>query len=615
MTITKHPTLLAFVFGLLFWGPAAEAAALKLHRIFSSNMVLQRDKPITIWGWTDPGQKVTVKFGDQQAEATALAGYTAQREQGRWQVQFPAQAANPVSQKLLVTAGDKTLELDNIVIGDVWVMNGQSNMAQALSNVNDGDFEIAQANLPLLRQIKISPNESYELQTDLPDAVVEGWNVCTPQTAGGISAIGYAFASRVQRATGIPIGVIDNARGGASLESLVPRQKFAEHPLTARYAESVETRRKEFDWDAAVNKLSVQWEKDVAKARQKGTPENKLPPKPVLARETLRSWNVPGKSPSDAAACYNGMFGAFKGLSIAGVLFHQGYNNRFDCRPERYRILIKQMIQGWREDFHDPKLPVAIIAGCGNGGEIQTSDNFELLTVSQPTYIREAQQRGLQDVGDPEHTAFLPDYDVRIPGLHPKKKLPYGFRAARWALSTIYGFGKQIEWDTAPKFTTAVNGDVLVVTFDKPVRPDDQSLAIEGFSIAGADGKFYLAHAAYQTTAKKPDFTKIHLWSPLVKEPVAIRYAWASSGPLGNLKVNGREWLPLPTFRTDRWNWPESEDPDENLWNNVKQKAARDDAIARLETRQREEAKQAVEILQRLKALGVMAEDATAAGK
>ena len=120
----------------------------------------------------------------------------------------------------------------------------------------------------------------------------------------------------------------------------------------------------------------------------------------------------------------------------------------------------------------------------------------------------------------------------------------------------------------------------MVVTFDKPVRPDDMGLTIEGFSIAGADGKYYMAHAAYQSAAKKVDFTKIHVWSPLVKEPVAIRYAWATSSPMGNLKVNGKEWLPLPTFRTDSWNWPESEDPLEKVLDAAKQKAMKDDSIA-----------------------------------
>jgi sialate O-acetylesterase len=135
--------------------------------------------------------------------------------------------------------------------------------------------------------------------------------------------------------------------------------------------------------------------------------------------------------------------------------------------------------------------------------------------------------------------------------------------------------------------------------------PDDHSKVLEGFSIADASGKFYLAHAAYPNVAGKvSDFTKIHVWSPLVKEPVAVRYAWASGGPMGNLKVDGNEWLPLPSFRTDTWDYPESEDPAEQLMDGAKRKALTLDANERLEHRKQEEARQAVEILARLKTLG-----------
>jgi sialate O-acetylesterase len=577
----------------------ANARALKTHRIFSSNMVIQRDKPIVVWGWADAGDKVAVQFGTEKAEAVAAG------EVGRWEVKFPAHPADTAARTLTVSSGDETLRLDNVVIGDVWVMNGQSNMALGLDKVNDGDFEIAQADMPLLRAFRITPNEAYELQTDLPDAAVEGWNVCTRETAGGISAIGYAFASRVQRATGIPIGVIDNARGGASIESLVPRHKFEDHPLAARYADSVEKRRKEFDWDAAVNNLAVQWERQVERDRKKGVAEDKLPPKPALVRESLKSWSIPGKSPSDAASCYNGMFGAFKGLNIKGVLFHQGYNNRFDCRPKRYRVLLKLMVEGWREDFNDPALPVGVIAGCGSDSDVQTPENFEAMTVAEPAYLREAQRLGLGDVGDPAHTVFIPDYDTRIPGLHPKKKLAYGFRAARWALSTVYGFGDKVEWGSGSLLSAQAEGDVMLLSFDRKVMPDDHSRVLEGFSIADASGKFYLAHAAYPNVAGKvSDFTKVYVWSPLVKEPVAVRYAWASGGPMGNLKVDGNEWLPLPSFRTDTWDYPESEDPAEQIMDGAKRKALTLDANERLEHRKQEEARQAVEILARLKTLG-----------
>jgi sialate O-acetylesterase len=470
-------------------------------------------------------------------------------------------------------------------------------------------MELAQANLPLLRQVRISPNEQYTLQKDLLADKASGWNVSTPETAGQFSAIGYAFGSRLQRALQIPIGIIDNARGGASIESLVPRHKFDNHPLAAKYAAWVEKRRAEFDWDAAVKKLIEKWEQERARLRGKDVPEDKLPPKPT--RKDLRSWNVPGRSPSDAASCYNGMFGAFKGLNIKGVLFHQGYNNAMgtSCWPKRYRVLMKLMVEGWREDFGDPKLPVGIIGFCA-GSIPQTFDNFEVWSVSGGAFIREAQRLGLSDIEDPANTAFLPAYDIQIPGLHPHKKRSHGVRAARWALNRIYGM--KINWDAASLVSAGRDGDCMVLTFDKGVFPDDMSTVPEGFSITDKSGKFYMAHAAYpmkkdvgiwNTANKNFDTTKIYVWSPLVKEPVAVRYAWATS-PMGNLKVNGKQWLPLHSFRTDEWDWPESEDPAKSLVDRGKNRAMQQEAAERLKYRKTEEAGRAVEILERLKMLG-----------
>jgi sialate O-acetylesterase len=583
---------------------AGEAAgALKTHRIFSSNMVIQRDKPITIWGWGEPGRMVSVQLGEDKAIAAAEA------ESGRWEVTFPARPSSAAGQELTVTSGDEMIKMENIVIGDVWVMNGQSNMAFGLGKTYRADLETATAHLPLLRQVRIQPNESYTLQKDLPDDKVDGWNVCTPETAGGMSAIGYAFASRVQRALQIPIGIIDNARGGASIESLVPRHKFDDDPLAKRYAEWVEKRRAEFDWDAALQPLIEKWENSVAEQREKGVADADLPPKPT--RNDLRSWNVPGRSPSDAGACYNGMFGVFKGLNIKGVLFHQGYNNAMsgNCRPRRYRVLMRLMVDGWREDFEDPTLPVGVIGFCA-GGIPQTRENFEVWSVSGGAYIREAQRLGLSDVEEPSQTAFLPAYDIQIPGLHPRKKRAHGVRAARWALNRIYGL--KIDWDTASRVSARRDGDCMVLTFDKKVMPDDMSTIPRGFSIADESGKFYLGHARFpltkdvgiwNTANKSCDTTEIIVWSPLVKEPVAVRYAWATS-PMGNLKVDGKPWLPLQSFRTDEWDWPESEDPAESPVTRGKKRAMDRAAAERLEHRRLEEAKQAVDILERLKMLG-----------
>ncbi|MCP4450350.1 MAG: sialate O-acetylesterase [Planctomycetes bacterium] len=575
----------------------ATAGTLKLHGIFSDHMVIQRDKPIKIWGWAESGQGVSVRFGPAKAEATADTAT------GRWQVTFPAQPADAVGRRLIVTSGGDSIELDDILMGDVWVMNGQSNMAFGLGKTYGADMEAATAHLPLLRRVGISANEAYRLQTDLPEDRVTGWTVCTPDSAPAFSSIGYSFGARVQRALQIPIGIVDNARGGASIESLVPRHKFDDDPLATRYLASVEKRRAEFDWDAAVQKLVDKWEKTVASQRDRGVAEDKLPPKPT--RASLRSWNVPGWSPSDAASCYNGMFGAFKGLNIKGVLFHQGYNNAMgtSCWPKRYRVLMKLMIQGWREDFKDPTLPVGVIGFCA-GSISQTKDNFETWSVSPGAFIRESQRLGLADVKDPANTAFLPAYDIQIPGLHPHKKQAHAVRAVRWALNRVYGM--KIDWDTASLVSVERDGDCMVLTLDKKVMPDDMSVSPEGFSIADASGKFYLAHAAYPLTKdvgiwnvanKNFDATKIVVWSPLVKVPVAVRYAWGTS-PMGNLKVNGKPWLPLHSFRTDRWDWPEHEDPLEHAVTRAQNKAMAREAAERLEFRRMEEARRAVEMLE-----------------
>jgi len=460
------------------------------------------------------------------------------------------------------------------------------------------------AHLPLLRHIRInSYAESEHVETDLEEKDLNGtdtnknWKVVTPEVAMDMGAIGYVFGSRVQRALQIPIGIIDNSRGGASLESLVPRHKFKEHPMAAEYLAWVEKRQAEFDWDAALQKPVANWEKAVADQRKKGVAEDKLPPKPT--RENLRSWSVPGRSPSDAASCYNGMFGVFKGLNVKGVAFHQGFNNAMmntSCKPKFYRILMKLMVEGWREDFDNPRLPVAVIGFCA-GGRAQTRLNFEEMGFSTAAYIREAQRLGLADVNDPEHTAFIPSYDQKIPQLHTKKKKELGLRTARWALKTVYGM-EDISWESAQVLSAVPEGDKILVTFDKAVFPDDMGSLIEGFAVADASGDYYMAQAVAKAVKDKEMRNKqILVSSPLVKKPVAVRYAWARS-PMGNLKVEGKPWQPLHNFRTDTWDFHaevKHSDPDGPKKNSEAIKEMRDQAKACLARRLEAETKVAGE--------------------
>lgn len=580
------------LFALMFGHGLFGADALKTHGIFRSNMVLQRDKPITIWGWAPVGSEVEVSFGKRSAKAKVAGG------KGRWQVTFDAQSANSEGQQLVVKTGEDVIRMENILIGDLWVMNGQSNMAFALKAVYQNAFESAQAHLPLMRHLRInSYAESEHVETDLEEKDLNGndpdknWKVVTPEVALDMGAIGYVFGSRLQRALQIPIGIIDNSRGGASLESLVPRHKFKDHPMAAEYLAWVDKRYADFDWDEALKKPLEKWEKSVADQRKKGVAEDKLPPKPT--RETLRSWNVPGRSPSDAASCYNGMFGVFKGLNIKGVVFHQGFNNAMmntSCKPKFYRVLMKLMVAGWREDFQDPQLPVAIIGLCA-GGKAQTRLNFEEQGFSSAAYIRESQRLGLADVKKVANTAFIPSYDQKIPQLHTKKKKDLGIRSARWALNAVYGM-EDVVWDTAKLLSSESKEGKILLTFDKPVLPDDFGSELEGFSIAGKSGVHYLAHAVHVQVRDKNERNKqILVSSPLVKDPVSVRYAWARA-PMGNLKVNGIPWQPLHSFRTDSIDFtPEvtHQDPDGKAKNSEAIKALKAQATEALKSRKEKE--------------------------
>ena len=576
----------------------ALAEGLKLHNVFSSNMVIQRDKPIVIWGWADADAPVTVQFGEQTADATVNAD-------GKWEVTFPAEPANTEPRKLIVTSGDEKIEMDNIVLGDIWVMWGQSNMAFGLGKTTYADIELAQANEPLVRGMSIAPSETQDELEDLKESAVTPWSVASPQTAGGYPAIGWAFASRVARATGVPIGIIKSARGGASIESLVPEHKFDDDPVAKRYKEYVEQRIA--DWDVEAWREQA-YERAIQRAKSRNVPEDKWPKKESI---NPRSWDIPGVSPSDMASCYNGMFGPFKKLNIKGVLFHQGYNNAMgsNCWPKRYRVLMKLMVEGIREDFRDPDLPFGVIGFCA-GSIPQTDENFEVWSNANAAYIREAQRLGLADVGTPETTAYIAPDDIQIPGLHPHKKREHGTRAARWALKTVYD--QRVKWDTVQLQSSEVVDDTIVLTFDKKVMPHDMSTIPKGFSIAGEDGKFYRAYARFPVTKdvgiwntanKSYDAKKVIVWSPLVPEPVAVRYNWAVS-PMGNLYVNGAPYLPLYNFRTDSWDVPESDDPAENLYDRAASRAAGQQREQRNAYRRLEEAKQAVEILERLETLG-----------
>ncbi len=617
MKTTLHT--LAAILAMALLAPLATAQSdrqsqgFKLHNIFSKDMILQRGKPIKVWGWAKPGSAVKVTLGNESMEAATAAaaavdvfGYEeAYKGLGKWEVTFPPREASTEPVTLAATSGGETITLGNILLGDVWVMSGQSNMAFPLNKTNGRDLA-KMANNPNLRLYSITTNEQATMQDDIRpeaiDTVSGGWDVSSPETAENFSAIGYVFGFHLQNALDIPVGIIKNARGGASIESMVPVYKFDEDPLAKAHADYIRQRMAEFDQEAEIEKT---WEQLKAKAKKKGEPE---PPRPGPG--DLRSWNVPGKSPGHMGSVHNGFFGVFKGYNFKGVLFHQGYNNLMSS-DLLYRVLTRLMIEGWREEFDDPQLPVAVIGFCA-GGETQNEENFEKLLIERGPWIREAQRLGVGDVEGGAVTAFLPGYDVQIPGLHPSKKREHGWRAALWALNNVYT-DQSSQWNNciSELISAEPMGDVFALKFDKRVRTDDgkdfsRDSILKGFSIAGEDGKFYMAHARHaewEGNYWKHGHREIHVWSPLVEKPVAVRYAWANS-PMGNLYHDGRQDQPFPSFRTDDWDSGINPEPGQKALDRNQTKEMQADAQARLEYRRMEEAKRAVQILERLKTLG-----------
>jgi sialate O-acetylesterase len=189
-----------------------------------------------------------------------------------------------------------------------------------------------------------------------------------------------------------------------------------------------------------------------------------------------------------------------------------------------------------------------------------------------------------------------------VPGLHPSKKVEHGQRAARWVMNRFYD--KKVQWDEAKLLSVKTQGNEMILTFDRRVHPDDRTPIIEGFALAGEDGKYYKAYARNSTVGEFWTAAKIvHVWSPLVPKPVHVRYAWGHS-PMGNLKVSGHQEMPIPEFRTDSWDLPESDDLTDKGLTKEFSKQWEADGKARLEDRRALEAKRLLEIRDRLNTLG-----------
>ena len=527
-----------------------------LHNLFQSNMVIQRDKPVRVWGWAAPGEKVTVSFAGQTQSVEADT-------ERLWQVTLTAMKANSEPQTMTVKDRTKTLTLKNILIGDIWILGGQSNMKFPLGRIEGGKAEICSANFKNIRHMTIPRKSIQEFQKSFPLTLKwdkgrnshirssDYWEVCSPETVGNLSGIGYIFARRIHMATQIPIGVIDTSVGGSTLESWTP---FA----AVRKADGPEVKQ----WVAEQDRYLADYDpkKDLEERIRKKKAwiemRTKMGKTPRPVNQILPSDLRPPRM--KAGNLYGGMIAPLAGFAAKGIIWHQGYNNCFEgsLGATRYYQIFPRMIDAWRAAFNDPQLAFGIISLCTASN--QTADNYLEQMLDVGAYIREAQYKtflGLRKTGD-KNIGFASSYDQRRSWYHPGLKVPVGERIASWALKTQYGFG--VDWEPPYLKEMKVEDGRIVLSFELkgPLGTVPEG-PIVGFAIAGRDAKFQPANAEFLVTGKdskgkvRRDSRRVVLTSPLVPKPIHYRYAWARN-PHANL-VSGWGKLPIGTQRSDSW--------------------------------------------------------------
>lgn len=544
---------------------AAVQSGLCVSNIFQSNMVLQRDKPIAVWGWAKPGEAISVSFAGETQATKAANDRT-------WKVTLEAQPVTRKPQRMLVQGAETKLTLANILIGDVWLLGGQSNMEFELAKVEHGPLEIVSANYPEIRILTVpfgigpAPRRAFarlhEWSAWFGRHFRKGdWDECSPKVARELSAIGYAFARRVHTASRVPIGVIDVSRGGTCVETWTPTSLLQSMPSEHVRAKLADWQQRVVGWDAEKdltervrnNRAWVERQKKAGKP----VPKDRLKDPSDLKPGPIADYNHPGYS-------FAGMIEPLRGLSVKGAIFHQGYNNTFDGMPgiAFYREVLPVMIGAWRRAFGDPQMPFGILSQCTDGYP-QTRDDYCEKMLNTGIYVRAVHYEVFLKMsrGGDENIGFASTYDLRRRWYHPQVKIPAGERIARWALATQYGFARELRWKPPALLAMEAREGSLLLKIDTAVN-DPEDGAIEGFAIAGEDRRFQPANVTHVQVGKnnrgQPRFDRkqLILTSPLVPNPVHFRYAWGRN-PLANLQAGGNKDLPFATQRSDDWSMAE----------------------------------------------------------
>jgi sialate O-acetylesterase len=512
-------------------------AQLRLPNVFGDRMVLQRDKPVPVWGLAAAGAKVSVRFAGQDVAGTA-------DRTGRWRVVLRGMRANATGAELIVASGTEQRRLSDVLVGEVWVCGGQSNMEWSLRASRDADVEVPSANFDRIRFLRLpkvarsTPQEDFAVEN--PNSAVGNWRKAIASQVENCTAVGYYFARRLHRRLGVPIGLIDTSWGGTMAQHWVTKASLRPIAEMAPYLEKHAARVEAWVAGGGAAGARLRFERDLKEwevkrdaAKSKGEREPRRPN--GNAYDNPADQGQPG-------GMWNGVGAPIARFAIRGVLFYQGENNSFNVGWKPFPFTFPRIISDWRTAFRDPKLPFGIIqiAGWSNRRSMTYDMNHHTNIVREVQFLTWRRT---------PHTGLIVTYDTNTNGsIHPARKLPVGERSARWALAEVYGQqsrGKPIEWHGPVYESMQVVKDRVVLAFE---AESSRGLRLDrdvdvGFYIAGEDRVFHHARARVVKA-------QVEVWSTAVPKPVAVRYAW-SNLPMGGL-MNGRE-LPAYPFRTDSW--------------------------------------------------------------
>lgn len=486
---------------------AALNAAVKLPAVISDHMVLQQGMPLKIWGTADPGESVKVDFQGQSVSVKAA-------ENGKWIAWLrPLTAAGPLEMTINSTT------IHDVLVGEVWLGSGQSNMEFRMATVVNHDEEIARADYPLIHLFQVK-----RAVTDQPlDDVVGWWQVCTPANVKSFSAVEYFFGRHLQQNLHVPMGLIESDWGGTPAQSWTSRPALESDPALKFVTDEWNTVLGRYP--EAKMRYDVQlanWNTAAAEAKAKGTTPPNRPNPPA----------GPGH-PNTPAGLYNAMIAPLTPYGIRGVIWYQGESNASEAHAYKYRRLFGAMIEDWRNRWGQGDFPFLFVQLAN----YKTNGWWPILRESQTETLRLANtgMAVIIDIGESKD-------------IHPRNKQDVGLRLALAARALTYR--QPVEYSGPVYQSAAPEGGAMRVYFKHADRMQATGGgALKGFEVAGDDGKFVEAQATV-------DGETILVSSPEVSAPMAVRYAWADD-PVCNL-VN-QAGIPAGPFRSNQPHYGASE--------------------------------------------------------